>query len=142
MDNVRSYSELMTFQTFEDRFDYLKLDGHVGFDTLGRYRYLCQQFYTSEEWRRFRRKIVLRDNGCDLAIDGRDILGIIIVHHINVLTLEDFVYHSPKLLDPENAISVSEITHKAIHYSDRNIIIPPLIERTENDTCPWKSIRR
>ena len=137
----KSYSELMSLSTFEERFEYLREFGQVGSDTLGYYRYLCQKFYSGSEWKAFRRKIILRDNGCDLGIDDREIVGFITVHHINPLELSDFVNHSCKLLDPENAICTSDITHKAIHYSDMRIILPPLIDRSENDTCPWK-IRR
>lgn len=134
----KSYSELMQLKTYEERFEYLKINGRVGEDTFGYDRYLNQVLYTSGEWRRFRRKIIVRDNGCDLGISDREIHGPITIHHINPITKEDVLNRSSKIFDLENVISTSDLTHKAIHYSNENILIKNPVERTINDTCPWK----
>ncbi|MGN1394180.1 MAG: hypothetical protein ACI4V7_09170 [Succinivibrionaceae bacterium] len=137
---IKSYSELITLKTFEDRFEYLKLDGTIGFETFGHDRYLNQQFYNSYEYRKFRREIILRDNGCDLGIEDRPINGLIIIHHINPIAVEDILDRNIKiLLDPENSICVSHRTHNAIHYGDSSSLITDPIERKQNDTCPWKN---
>lgn len=135
---IKSYSELITFTDYVDRFRYLKLNGQIGDETFGYNRYLNQKFYKSNEWLSFRRDIIIRDNGCDLGMDGYDIHGIIHIHHINPITLKDIYDRNPILLDPENVICVSTITHKAIHYGDESLIFTGIIERTENDTCPWR----
>lgn len=134
----RSYRNLILLPTFEDRFEYLNLHGIVGESTFGFDRYLNQQFYTSREWRQFRNKIIARDNGMDLSIDDRPILGKIIIHHINPLTIYDFENSTDLLFDPDNVICVSNTTHEAIHYGDVNLLPKPLIERTRNDTIPWR----
>ena len=135
----RSYSELIRLKTFEDRFDYLYLGGGVGEETFGCNRYLNQVFYRSKEWRKFRRDIIVRDLGCDLGIEDRDIYGMIIIHHLNPITIDDIIQKRFEiLLNPENAICTSENTHKAIHYSDKELLILNPIERTKNDTCPWR----
>lgn len=135
----RSYSELITLSTYEDRFNYLKLNGRVGKDTFGYDRYIYQNFLKSDIWLRFRDSIIIRDNGCDLGIPGREIYGPIEVHHINPVTLEDILNMSPKVLDPDNAVCTSGMTHKAIHYGSENSIIKDPVQRTRNDTCPWKT---
>ena len=135
---IKTYSELISIPTYEERFDYLKLDGIVGKDTFGYDRYLNQAFYNSPEWRRFRRDMIIRDNGCDLACEGYDIRGRIILHHINPLTQEDLINRKEALFNPENIICVSHNTHNAIHYGDANLLITGPIERVANDTCPWK----
>ena len=137
---IKTYSELISIPTYEERFDYLKLEGVVGKDTFGYDRYLNQAFYNSPEWRRFRRDIIIRDNGCDLACEGYDIRGRIILHHINPLTQEDLINRKEALFNPENIICVSHNTHNAIHYGDANLLITGPIERVANDTCPWKRI--
>ena len=136
---IKSYSELITIPTFEDRFEYLKLDGTVGKETFGFDRYLNQQFYNSYEYRKFRREIIVRDMGCDLGIEERPINGLIILHHINPIDPEDILDRNIRiLLDPENSICVSLRTHNAIHYGDSSLLITNPIERKPNDTCPWR----
>ena len=137
---IKTYSELISIPTYEERFDYLKLDGIVGKNTFGYDRYLNQAFYNSPEWRRFRRDMIIRDNGCDLACEGYDIRGRIILHHINPLTQEDLINRKEALFNPENIICVSHNTHNAIHYGDANLLIIGPVERIANDTCPWKRI--
>ena len=136
--SIRTYSELITLPTFEERFRYLQLEGKVGEDTFGHDRYLNQMFYTSDEWRRIRRDVIVRDNGCDLGIQDREIHGLIIIHHMNPITVEDIINRSEFLLNPEYLISTVKNTHDAIHFSDERILITDPIERRPNDTCPWK----
>ena len=136
--SIRTYSELITLSTFEERFRYLQLGGKVGEDTFGHDRYLNQMFYTSDEWRRIRRDVIVRDNGCDLGIQDREIHGLIIIHHMNPITVEDIINRSEFLLNPEYLISTVKNTHDAIHFSDERILITDPIERRPNDTCPWK----
>ena len=136
--SIRTYSELITLPTFEERFKYLQLGGKVGEDTFGHDRYLNQMFYTSDEWRRIRRDVIVRDNGCDLGIRDREIHGLIIIHHMNPITIEDIINRSEFLLNPEYLISTVKNTHDAIHFSDERILITDPIERKPNDTCPWK----
>lgn len=136
---IRTYSELITLPTFEERFEYLRLDGKIGEDTFGYDRYLNQAFYTSAEWRKFRRDIIVRDLGCDLGISDREITGTIVIHHLRPITREDILNRNlSALLNPENVICTSDRTHRAIHYSDENLIITAPIERSKNDTCPWR----
>jgi len=138
----KTYSGLIKLPSFEERYNYLKLNGSVGTETFGHNRYLNQQFYRSPEWRRFRREIIIRDNGCDLGMSGHDILSSkILIHHINPITVKDIINRSSLLFDKENVICVSEITHNAIHYSDDSLIISMPTERKPNDTCPWKNIK-
>lgn len=134
----RSYSELILFKTFEERYQYLKLGGIVGNETFGVDRYLNQILYRSEEWKRVRREVIIRDCGRDLGLDGFDIHGRIIVHHMNPITIDDVVKRRPHIFDPEYLISTSHNTHNAIHYGDESLLILAPIERTKNDTCPWK----
>ena len=134
----RSYSELITIPTYEDRFHYLQLNGAVGKDTFGYDRYLNQILYNSKEWKRFRDEIIIRDNGCDLAFEGYDIHGRILVHHINPIIVDDVVNRNPIVFDPENVICVTHNTHNAIHYGDESLLIAAPVERTKHDTCPWK----
>lgn len=134
----RSYSELIAIPTYEDRFHYLQLNGAVGKDTFGYDRYLNQILYNSKEWKRFRDEVIIRDNGCDLAFEGYDIHGRILVHHINPITVDDVVNRNPIVFDPENVICVTHNTHNAIHYGDESLLITAPVERTKHDTCPWK----
>lgn len=136
--NIRSYSELISFETFEERFNYLKLKGEVGKETFGFDRYLNQIFYKDPKWLRVRDKVIVRDNGCDLGILDREIYSRILVHHMNPITKEDILSKSKYLLDPEYLICASKNTHDAIHYSDDSILIKELTNRTKNDTCPWR----
>ena len=138
MTTIRTYSELCQLSTFEDRFDYLRLNGSVGKDTFGFDRYLNQQFYRSSEWKRIRDRVILRDNGCDLGVEGYEIRGRILIHHINPISVEDIHTMSDLLMNPEYLICVSHRTHNAIHYGDESLIITAPIERTQNDTCPWR----
>lgn len=138
MKSIKTYSEMLTYETFLDRFRYLKLSGAVGKETFGYDRYLNQILYTSDEWRRFRDQIILRDNGCDLACKGYEIHGKILVHHLNPITVEDVIDRNPCIFDPENAIATTLNTHNAIHYGDENLLVTEPIVRRPNDTCPWK----
>ena len=136
---IRTYQELCGFQTFEERFEYLKLNGQVGKETFGFDRYLNQLFYQKNpEWKRLRNEVIVRDSGCDLGIEGRDIYGIIMVHHMNPITKEDILNQSEILLNPDYLITVSKNTHDAIHYGSSEILIKDPVIRTPNDTCPWK----
>ena len=137
--NIRTYSELIRLKTFEERYEYLRLRSMVGEETFGFDRYLNQAFYRSKEWKSFRRDIIIRDNGCDLGMEDREIRGHIIIHHIVPITIEDLINRNLDiLLNPENAICTCDNTHKAIHYGDEKILVLNPIERTRNDTCPWK----
>lgn len=135
---IRAYSELLKLGNFKERYEYLKLGGTVGKETFGFDRYLNQAFYSSMEWKACRRNIIIRDNGLDLGCDGYDICGGIYVHHMNPFTMDDVINRNPNLLDPENLICVSFNTHNAIHYGDESLLITDPIERSKNDTCPWR----
>lgn len=138
MKTMKTYEELSKLKTFRERFEYLKIGGQVANSTFGGERYLNQALYTSGEWKDFRRKVIIRDNGCDLGIEDHKIIGkIIIVHHINPLTAEDFKNRSNKIFDMNNVICVTDRTHKAIHYGSWDLIDDELVERRPNDTCPW-----
>lgn len=135
----RRFSEVIAIPTFQERIEYLKLDGIVGADTFGWNRYLNQTLYRSSEWRKFRREVILRDNGCDLAHSDYPVSGrYIIIHHLNPITVEDIINRSPVIFDLENVICVSHQTHNIIHYGDTSQIPKGIIERTPNDMCPWK----
>ena len=135
--NIRTYSELITMPSFEERYRYLKLDGVVGEETFGFDRYLNQLFYRSKEWKTIRNLVITRDNGCDLGMDGHDIYGKILVHHMNPISKDDILGRSEYLLDPEFLISTIKNTHDAIHYGDESLLITEPIQRRKNDTCPW-----
>ena len=136
--SIRTYSELITIPTFEERFEYLQLKGSVGKDTFGYDRYLNQVLYRSPEWKRLRNQIIIRDCGCDLACDGYDIYGKVLIHHLNPITVEDVLARSRKVFDPDNLVCVSHNTHNAIHYGDVDLLVTGPIVRTKNDTCPWR----
>ena len=139
MTSIRTYSELITLPTFEERFAYLKLDGIVGVDTFGFDRIFNQQFYRSKEWKRVRDSIIVRDNGYDLGIEGHDIRGQrIIIHHMNPISLNDITKSTDYLMNPEYLITTIHNTHNAIHYGDSNLLTTAPIERSRFDTCPWK----
>ena len=143
MMNIKTYSELVTLPTFEQRYEYLRLDGSVGVETFGFDRYINQKFYHDPEWIRIRDKVITRDNGCDLGVRGYEIkYERIIIHHITPITLEDIINRHPIVFDLENLITVTHNTHLAIHYGDANLISKTPVERTKNDTCPWKTERR
>ena len=136
---LRTYSELVKYDTFEDRFRYLKLGGIVGAETFGYDRWLNQLFYKSDEWKSLRREIIIRDCGCDLGVEGFDIYSNIYIHHMNPITSDDILSHSEYLTNPEYLISTRFSTHNAIHFGDESILkTMQIVERRPNDTCPWR----
>jgi hypothetical protein len=135
---IRTYSELITIPTFEERYEYLRLQGKVGEETFGFDRWLNQVFYKSSEWKSIRNKVIVRDFGCDLALRDREIQGRILVHHMNPVMVKDIVDRTEFLLNPEYLVSTSKNTHDAIHYGDSSLLTTMPIERTQNDTCPWR----
>ena len=138
MSIIRTYSELIRFPTLEERYAYLKLDGRVGEETFGFDRYLNQIFYKSKEWQTIRRHVIVRDNGCDLGLDGYEIGGRILIHHMNPISKRDILERSDLLLNPEYLICVTKRTHDAIHYGDESLLPTRPIERRPNDTCLWR----
>ena len=135
---IRTYTELVTLNSFADRYRYLQLYGSVGEETFGFDRFINQNFYKSQEWKSIRDFVIVRDNGCDLGVDGYEIHGNIYIHHMNPIMLKDIIHQSEFLLDPEYLISTTFNTHNAIHYGDENSIIKDPIVRSKNDTCPWR----
>ena len=135
---IRTYSELITFTTFNERFEYLKIGGKVGEVTFGYDRWLNQLFYKDPEWIKVRDYVIVRDNGCDLGISGREILSRIIIHHMNPITKDDIIRRSDFLLNPEYLITTMKRTHDAIHYGDEQLLLLDPVERHPNDTCPWR----
>lgn len=136
---IRTYSELIMLPTFEERFRYLKLGGKVGADTYGFDRYLNQRFYQHDPmWRSSRDTVIIRDNGCDLGVEGYEIHGKIIVHHMNPVTMDDIIRKRDWIYDPEFLICTVHNTHNAIHYGDEHLLTKAPIVRSKNDTCPWK----
>lgn len=136
--SIRTYSELITLPTFEERFKYLQLNGQVGESTFGFDRYMNQVFYRSQKWKSIRDFVIIRDCGCDLGVEGYDIHGKIIIHHMNPLSTRDIETESDFLLNPDYLICTTHNTHNAIHYGDENLLVTAPIERTKNDTCPWR----
>lgn len=136
---IRTYSELIKLETFEERFHYLELSGTVGAETFGFDRYLNQNFYTSDEWKRLRNQIIIRDNGCDLGVPGYDIHTVILIHHMNPISVKDVLAHNDFLINPEYLIATRLSTHNGIHYGDNSILQSySVIERRPGDTCPWR----
>lgn len=139
---LRTYDELIRLGSFEERFAYLRLQGNVGRDTFGSDRYLNQLFYRSQEWKHIRNRVIARDNGCDLGVEGYEIHKgqRILIHHMNPLRVDDILDQTEYLMDPKYLITTTFRTHNAIHYSDEGLL--PILpkERTPNDTCPWKTI--
>lgn len=136
---IKNYKELSRLTTFAERFNYLKLHGAVGKETFGFDRIFNQMFYSrSAEWRRVRDQVIIRDNGCDLGMEGHDIYGKIIVHHMNPISLNDIQDVTDFLLNPDYLICVSHETHNAIHYGNESLLSKTPVDRTRNDTCPWK----
>ena len=136
---VRCYSELIALPTYKERFEYLKLNGRVGKDTFGYDRFINQHLYQrNPKWKKARDQVIIRDNGCDLGVEGYEIQGKIIVHHMNPITLEDVLNDRGWIYDPEFLICTVHNTHNAIHYGDENLLTLAPVERTLNDTCPWK----
>ena len=134
---MKSYSELMEIDSYLDRFYYLKNTSPIGVETFGFNRWLNQNFYNTKEWRSVRNSILVRDNGLDLAHPDYPARGLIVVHHINPITVDDVLNRAPMLLDPENLISSAELTHKAIHYGDESLLTLEEVERKPNDTKLW-----
>lgn len=134
---IRTYSELILLPTFEERFDYLKLNGYVGEETFGWDRYLNQRFYKSTEWLKVRSEVLIRDNGCDLGVEGYEIDSRAFIHHMNPIDAQDIFDLSDYLLNPEYLITVSFNTHQAIHFGDKSLLITEPIIRTPNDTKLW-----
>ena len=135
---IRTYSELKTLKTFDERYEYLKLNANVADVTFGFDRYINQKFYHSDLWKKIRRKIISRDLGCDLAVKGYDIKGKILIHHMNPIEIKDIVNITEYLINPEYLITVCLQTHNAIHYGNMMNNPNVLIERRPGDTCPWK----
>ena len=134
---MKTYSELIKLPTVQERFEYLSLDGIVGVETFGFDRYLNQVFYHLPEWRRIRRDVIARDEGCDLGLDGYEIHGRILIHHMNPILPEDIENRNPDILNPEFLITTCKRTHDAIHYG---AVAPEqeFVTRRAGDTCPWK----
>ena len=136
--SIKRYSELILLPTFEERYKYLQLNGVIGDETFGFDRYINQMFYRSQEWRQIRDYVIVRDNGCDLGIEGHEIRGKILIHHMNPIGIKDIQQVNKFLLDPEYLITTMLSTHNAIHYGDESLLVKDPIERSKNDTCPWK----
>lgn len=137
----RCYTELKQLQTFEERYRYLRLGAQVAAETFGFDRWVNQRFYKSDEWKRIRRDVIIRDEGCDLGVEGYDIQNGIYVHHMNPISLKDITDKVDWILDPEYLICTSFDTHNAIHYGDESLLPKLPMERRPNDTCPWKEGR-
>lgn len=135
---IKTYRELRRLLTFEDRYEYLRIGGVIGKESFGFDRYINQNFYISKEWRQIRNRIIVRDNSCDLGIDGRDLFSRVTIHHINPITLDDIENGRECVLDPENLICTSHNTHMAIHYGDISLLQKLPIDRKKGDTCLWK----
>ena len=135
---IRTYRECIQLSTFQERYRYLQIGGQVGKETFGFDRYLNQMLYRTSEWKRFRRDMIVRDNGCDLGCEGYEIYGNILIHHINPITVDDVINRNPCIFDPNNVICTSLNTHNAIHYGDETLLITEPVVRKPNDTCPWK----
>lgn len=137
MTRIRSYSELKLLTTLEERYEYLRLSGQVGDATFGSERWLNQAFYRSSQWRHIRQFVILRDEGCDLGIDGYQIHTDLYVHHMNPMTVDALTAGDESVLDPEFLITVTLRTHNAIHYGDKRQLPQPLVERRPGDTKLW-----
>ena len=137
---IRTYHELIQLPTFEERFRYLKLSGAVGEETFGWERWINQRFYSSPEWRSLRNQIIIRDNGCDLGMADYEIHGRIFIHHLTPIQPGDIADRADLLMSPDNLICVSHNTHNAIHYGDEDLLPKAPVERTPNDTCPWRRV--
>lgn len=136
--SIKRYSELILLPTFEERYKYLQLNGVIGDETFGFDRYINQMFYRSQEWKQVRDYVIVRDNGCDLGVKGHEIRGKILIHHMNPIGIKDIRQVNKFLLDPEYLITTMLSTHNAIHYGDESLLVKDPIERSKNDTCPWK----
>ena len=137
MTRVRTYSELRRFDTFEERYEYLRLGGGVGESTFGFDRYINQQFYRSTLWKQVRNQVIVRDNGCDLGILDYPINGSLLVHHINPMSVDDLIHHEEWVLNPEYLITTTHDTHNANHYGDQSLLKKPFTPRQMGDTKLW-----
>lgn len=137
MKRIKSYAELSSLRTFEQRFEYLALQGSVGRETFGHERWLNQAFYTSREWRQARQRVIARDEARDLGIPGYEIQTALVIHHIIPMTPDDIEDGNPLILDPDNLITTTHDTHNAIHYGDRSQILMPWRPREAGDTASW-----
>lgn len=134
----KCYAGVIKLNTFDERFEYLQLHGLVGEETFGYSRYLNQILYRSPEWKALRQQVILRDRGCDLAMDGYEICGKILIHHIRPISLQDIEERDPKVFDMNNLITVSFMTHQAIHYGSKELLLSDPVERRPNDQAPWR----
>lgn len=134
---IRRYSELRRLETFEERFKYLSLHGEVGRSTFGFDRYINQQFYRSREWRQLRHRVIARDLGCDLGVEGYEIHGALLIHHMNPMELADVKHGNPDMLDPQFLITTTLRTHNAIHFGDERQLPKPYVPRRPGDTKLW-----
>lgn len=135
---TRTYPYLIEYETFEERFDYLKLGGEVGAATFGFDRYLNQKFYQSFEWKQVRQLVITRDNGCDLGVPGYEIHSELLIHHMNPMSPDDLVHREEWILDPSYLITTTKATHNAIHYGNPDLLIPRVVtSRSPNDTKLW-----
>lgn len=137
MKTIRTITDVYRLYSFEERYEYLRLDGMVGTATFGFDRYLNQRFYKSSAWRKVRDEVIVRDNGCDLGIPGREIHSGLLVHHINPISPEDLEDFNPDILDPEYLICVTHTTHNAIHFGSKNQLVTIPQERRPGDTTLW-----
>lgn len=135
---MKTYNKCIKLLTFDERFEYLQLHGLVGEETFGYSRYLNQILYRSPEWKQLRQHVIMRDRGCDLAMNGYEICGKILIHHINPISLQDIEERNPKVFDMNNLITVSFMTHQAIHYGSKDLLLLDPVERKPNDQCPWR----
>lgn len=133
----KTYTKMLKYKTFKERFDYLKLDGIVGMYTFGEDRHLNQRLYTSSKWKRIRDEVIIRDMGMDLAIEGMDIFGTLIVHHINPITPDDILNDRYIIYDLDNLVCTSFRTHNALHYGNPNMIPDIIVDRKPGDTKLW-----
>lgn len=134
---IRTYSEMIRFDMFEDRFEYLKLEGVVGRSTFGFDREVNQRFYQSREWKSIRDFVIIRDNGCDLGVPGYEIHGGLLIHHVNPISIDDLVGGLHWILDPEYLVTTCHDTHNAIHYGDSSLLPKRWVERSPGDTKLW-----
>ena len=137
--NIKTYSELTKLTSFEERLNYLRLYGNIGYETFGHDRYINQMFYKSREWEHIRHEVIVRDSCCDMALPGFEIYGKVFIHHMNPLVINDIISSTENLLNPEYLITVSHSTHNLIHYgNDGSIKSSVIAERKPFDTCPWR----
>lgn len=138
---MKTYTELLLIPDYIGRVEYLETHSNIGETTFGWSRYLNQALYTSDEWRKFRRDIIIRDKGCDLALFGYDLdAKDIIIHHLNPITPEQVEARDPVIFSKNNVVCVSGQTHRFIHYGGVRTVIFSTLQRKPYDTCPWKKL--